>query len=57
MSNNYEVTVDIDSIVVNVSAHSKEEAMDLAVDLIQDDPNYFHELEFSVQESEVTESS
>lgn len=49
------VTIDVEPIEVSVTANSKEEAIEVAIKEINDDPNYLHNLNFSEELSEVDE--
>lgn len=48
----YIVTVDVESIVLYVTANSKEEAEQKALEEVQADPNHLMQLEYWVVDSE-----
>lgn len=48
----YIVTVDVESIVLYVTANSKEEAEQKAIEEVQADPNYLMELKYWAVDSE-----
>ena len=48
----YSVTIDVESIVMDVTANSKEEAEEKAIKEVQADPNYLMELKYWAVDSE-----
>ena len=48
----YSVTIDVESIVMDVTANSKEEAEQKALEEVQADPNHLMQLEYWAVDSE-----
>lgn len=48
----YMVTLDVESIILYVTANSKKEAKQKAIKEVQADPNYLMQLEYWVVDSE-----
>lgn len=48
----YMVTLDVESIILHVTANSKKEAKQKAIKEVQADPNYLMQLEYWVVDSE-----
>ena len=56
MEKEYFVTIDVGSLEIFVMAKNKEEAKKKAIKEIEEDMNYFHELDFYVEDENVQQS-